>query len=100
MEAARPGPRRELAAFKGDGSTVCDYPDGRLEIEHDGIVLPYRTCDRVRGTKRAEVVENKRIDEVLAIAAQVVPLEPAKRSSRTPRRRGQSGHMFAVEKSP
>lgn len=53
--------------------TVCDYTDRRLEIEHEGVALPYRTFDRLRGVKRAEVVENKRIDEMLALAAQIVP---------------------------
>ena len=24
---------------------VCDYPDGRLEIMHEGVALPYRTFD-------------------------------------------------------
>ena len=29
--------------------TVCDHPNGRLEIEQDDVALPYRTFDRVRG---------------------------------------------------
>lgn len=37
--------------------TVCDYPDGRLEIQSDkGISLPYRTFDKLQSVNRAEVV--------------------------------------------
>ncbi len=35
--------------------TVCDYPGGRLEIEHEGVALPYNTFDKVKPTRRAEV---------------------------------------------
>lgn len=49
---------------------------------------------------RAKVVENKRIDEILAIASRIIPLEPMTRSSSTLRRRGQTGHMFGVDKAP
>ena len=80
--------------------TVCDYPDGRLEIEHEGVALPYTTFDKVKPTKRAEVVENKRLDDVLSIMQQIAPMEPRKRSSAAPRRRGQTGHMFEVAAAP
>ena len=49
--------------------TVCDYPDGRLEIQHNGICLPSRTSDKLRSVKRADVVENKRLSEVLDFIA-------------------------------
>jgi hypothetical protein len=32
--------------------TVCEYPDGRLEIEHEGHVMPYRQFDKMRQVKR------------------------------------------------
>ncbi|GAB5376914.1 MAG: hypothetical protein AcusKO_33760 [Acuticoccus sp.] len=70
--------------------TVCDYPDGRLEIQHGGICLPYRAFGLKR-LQRAEVVENKRLDEVLAIAERMIPV---KRSNNSPRRRGQTNSMF------
>lgn len=30
---------------------VCDYPDGRLEVTHDGIALPYRTLQAAFGSQ-------------------------------------------------
>ena len=69
--------------------TVCDYPDGRLEIRHGEHVLPYTTFDKQQRVKRAEVVENKRLDEVLSIIADQQALTPRRRSTRTPTRRGQ-----------
>jgi len=76
--------------------TVCDYPDGRLEIQHGGICLPYRAFGLKR-PQRAEVVENKRLDEVLAIAERVIPV---KRSNNSPRRRGQANSLFHAPSSP
>lgn len=76
---------------------VCDYPDGRLEIRHGNDVLPYRTFDKEQRVKRPEVVENKRLSDVLAIIATQQQATPQKRSSRTPRRRGQGPNMFSLE---
>jgi hypothetical protein len=74
--------------------TVCDYPDGRLEIQHAGICLPYRTFDKLQRVKRAEVVENKHLDHVLAFIAEQQQKQPAERSKHSPRRRGQGPNMF------
>ncbi|MHC1551044.1 ISNCY family transposase [Phyllobacterium sp. K27] len=63
----------------GEKVIVCDYPDGRLEVMHDGITLPYRTFDKLRSVQRSEVVENKRLDEVLAFS--FPRCNPAVRSS-------------------
>ena len=76
---------------------VCDYPDGRLEIRHGGEVLPYRAFDKEQRVKRAEVVENKRLNDVLSIIAEQQQTTPPKRSTRTPRRRGQGPNMFKLE---
>ena len=43
------------------------------------------------------MVENKRLDEVLAIAERIVPV---KRSNNSPRRRGQANSMFHAPSSP
>ena len=74
--------------------TVCDYPDGRLEIQHNGICLPYRTFDKLRSVRRADVVENKRLSEVLDFIAAEQSQREVKRSQNAPRRTGQTGHMF------
>jgi hypothetical protein len=70
---------------------VCDYPDGRLEIMHESFTLPYRTFDTLRSVHRSEVVENKRLDDVLSIVAE---LQAGSKSG--PRRTGQTDHMFGI----
>ncbi len=45
--------------------TVCDYPDGRLEIRHGDVSLPYGTFDKLQSVNRAEIVENKRLGTAL-----------------------------------
>jgi len=74
--------------------TVCDYPDGRLEIQHAGIRLPYRTFDKLRRVKRADVVENKHLDHALAFIAEQQQKQPTERSKHSPRRRGHGPNMF------
>jgi hypothetical protein len=37
----------------GNKVVVCDYPDGRLEITHEGTSLPYRTFDTLRSVHRS-----------------------------------------------
>ena len=74
--------------------TICDYPDGRLEIQHNGICLSYRTFDKLRSVNRAAIVENKRLDAALKMVAAIQSQREAKRSQAAPRRTGQTGHMF------
>jgi hypothetical protein len=33
---------------------VCDVPDGRLEVTHEGTALPYKTNEKLR----SEIVGN------------------------------------------
>lgn len=65
---------------------VCDYPDGRLEIKQEGIVLPYRTFDTLRSVNRSEIVGNKRLDAVLSMVADMQAGRKFKRSQRAPRK--------------
>ncbi len=74
--------------------TVCDYPDGRLEIEYRGVKLPYKTFDKIREVNRADIVENKRLGPVLELIATAQAERKVERSTRTPKRRGQQNHMF------
>ncbi|APG93438.1 spermidine putrescine ABC transporter permease component PotB (plasmid) [Sinorhizobium americanum] len=55
----------------GQKVIVCDYPDGRLEVTQDGTSLPYRTFDTLRSVHRSEVVENKRLDDMLAVVTEM-----------------------------
>lgn len=38
---------------------------------HGTDTLPYRTFDKLRSIRRSSVVENKRLDDMLAIAAEI-----------------------------
>ncbi len=75
---------------------VCDYPDGRLEIMHDGVTLPYRTFDTLRSVHRSEVVENKRLDDILSVVVEMQAGREQQRSKSGPRRTGQKDHMFGI----
>jgi transposase len=80
----------------GKKVVVCDYPDGRLEIMEGSTSLPYRTFDKLRSVHRAEVVENKRLDEALAMVAEMQAGRELTRSQHGPRRTGQTDHMFGI----
>ncbi len=74
--------------------TICDYPDGRLEIQYDGVTLPYRTFDKLQSVNRAEVVENKRLGPALEMIAAMQAEREVSRSLKAPSRTGQTDHMF------
>jgi len=80
----------------GKKVVVCDYPDGRLEVTHDGIALPYRTFDKLRSVHRTAVIENKRLDAALLMVAEMQEGRELKRSQHAPRRTGQTDHMFGI----
>ena len=80
----------------GQRVIVCDYPDGRLDVMHEGTTLPYRTFDKLRSVQRSDVVENKRLDDVLAYVAEMQSSRELQRSQSAPRRTGQTNHMFGL----
>lgn len=68
----------------GKDVTVCEYPDGRVIIEHDGQALPYRTFDKLRRVSRPDVVDSKELTVIVDRMDQDLDpddLEPASRSS-------------------
>ncbi|TIU61769.1 MAG: ISNCY family transposase, partial [Mesorhizobium sp.] len=75
---------------------VCDYPDGRLEIIHEGVALSYKAFDELRSVHRSAIVENKRLDAVLEMVAEMQVGRDLQRSKRGPRRTGQTDHMFGI----
>ena len=83
-------------ALAGKKVIVCDYPDGRLEVTQEGTSLPYRTFDTLRSVHRCEVVENKRLDDMLAVVAEMQAGREQQRSKGGPRRTGQTDHMFGI----
>jgi hypothetical protein len=58
--------------------------------------LPYRTFDKLRSVHRSEVVGNKRLDEALAMVAEMQAGRDLERSQHGPRRTGQANHMFGI----
>jgi hypothetical protein len=90
--------RQAKDASPREGPTCGDltYPDGRLEITHAGASLPYRTFDTLRSVHRSEVVENKRLDDMLSIVAELQAGREQQRSKSGPRRTGQTDHMFGI----
>src|SRR3546814_3842587 len=59
--------------------TVCEYPDGRLEVQHEGHVLPYRQFDKMRQVNQPAIVENRHLDAALMLARQMQAIMPPHR---------------------
>jgi hypothetical protein len=77
--------------------TVYDFPDGRIEVRHQGLALPYRTFDRITRVDQGAIVENKRLSEALEMCrAMQAELPPKLRSRKAPARTAQAEHMFKV----
>lgn len=77
--------------------TVYDFPDGRIEVRHQGLALPYRTFDRVTRVDLGAIVENKRLSEALEMCrTMLAELPPKLRSRKAPARTSQAEHMFRV----
>jgi hypothetical protein len=77
--------------------TVYDFPDGRIEVRHQGLALPYPTFDRITRVDQGAIVENKRLSEALEMCRQMqAELPPKLRSRKAPARTAQAEHMFGV----
>ena len=76
--------------------TIFDCSDVMQEINHKSICLPYRTFDKLRSVKRADVVESKRLSEVSEFNASEQSQREAKLNQDAPRRTGQTGHMLLM----
>ena len=76
--------------------TVCEFPDGKVEVQHEGHVLPYRLFDKMRQVNQAAVVDNKHLDAALTLAKQLQAITPhhRQRNNDAPPRRSQSAHLF------
>jgi hypothetical protein len=77
--------------------SVYDFPDGRIEIRHKGLALPYRTFNRITRVDQGAIVENMRLSEALEICrAKQADLPPKLSSRKAPARTAQREHMFGV----
>ena len=81
----KPGPDTDMVA--GKHVTVCDYPDGRFKIRFEGRELPYTEFDRLSQVHQGDIVNNKRLGSVLALAKQLQQTDPERRSKHGPSRR-------------
>ena len=82
--------------------TVCAYPDGTVEIQHEGRILPYHVFDKMRQVNQAAVVDNKHLDAALALARQMQAAAPhhRQRNNDAPSRRSQASHIFPEPEGP
>ena len=91
-------PNEATRAAAGKTVTVMDFPDGRLEIHHKGLSLPYRTFDHVRRVDQGAIVENKRLSEALELCRRMqAELPPITRGKGSPRRTAQTDHLFGTD---
>jgi len=74
-----------------------DFPDGRLEVRYKVRTMPYRTFDKLRRVPETAVLENKRRGGLLTLIRQSQQsTPPGMRTSKGPKRRDQTRHMFSV----
>ena len=59
-----PGP--DTNALRGEPVRVHEWEDGRIEIHCNGRALPFTSFDKNPQITQGAVVENKRLDSVLA----------------------------------
>jgi hypothetical protein len=90
-------PNRVSSALARKRVQVREYPDGRIEIRHEGNALPYRVFDKMRQVNQAAVVDNKHLDAALEMARLMQATRPhhRQRNNSEPARSSQSYGMFA-----
>jgi hypothetical protein len=76
---------------------VVDFPDGRLEVRYKGRSMPYRTVDKLRRVTETAVLETKRLGGLLTLIRESQQTQPwGMRTSKGPKRRDQTKHVFSV----
>ncbi|WGS51705.1 ISNCY family transposase (plasmid) [Paraburkholderia sp. D15] len=65
---------------------VVEYPDGSIEVQADGRVLPYREYDRITNIDQGAEVDNKRLASVLEVARCVQAMRDDRRAAGSPSR--------------
>ncbi len=87
-------PNDETAGLKRKKVEVYDFPDGRIEIRHQGKSLPYRMFDKVRHINQASIVDNKRLGAVLTEIKKNQHITSHQRPIRSVSRQGQVNSRF------
>jgi transposase len=65
---------------------VVEYPDGSIEVQADGVVLPYREYDRITNIDQGAEVDNKRLSHALAVARSLQDMRDDRRAAGSPSR--------------
>jgi hypothetical protein len=65
---------------------VVEYPDGRIEIQADGNVLPYTEYDRIARIDQGAEIDNKRLSHALAVARSIQEIRDDRRAAGSPSR--------------
>ncbi|MFM0758548.1 transposase, partial [Paraburkholderia strydomiana] len=65
---------------------VVEYPDGSIDVQADGRVLPYREYDRITNIDQGAEVDNKRLASVLEVARCVQTIRDDRRAAGSPSR--------------
>ncbi|UZW57624.1 ISNCY family transposase [Sphingobium sp. JS3065] len=81
---------------------VCEYPDGTVEIRHEGRSLPYSLFDKMPRINQPAIVDNKHLDAALALAKEIQAVAPhhRQRNNYAPARRDQPMHLFPEPEVP
>ena len=65
---------------------VVEYPDGSIEVQADGVALPYREYDRITNIDQGAEVDNKRLAHALAVARSLQEIRDDRRAAGSPSR--------------
>jgi transposase len=65
---------------------VVEYPDGVIEVQADGAVLPHTEYDRITKIDQGAEVDNKRLASALEVARQVQAIRDDRRAAGSPSR--------------
>ena len=79
---------------------VWEYPDGRLEIRADGVVLPCVQYDKLAQIDQGAVVEHKRLGHALQVAQAIQAQRDNRRISGSPSRTNRGEPVRAKERLP
>ena len=79
---------------------VWEYPDGRIEIRADGLVLPCRQYDRLADVDQGAVIEHKHLAHVLRVAQALQAQRDNRRISGSPSRTNQGKPVREKERLP
>jgi transposase len=65
---------------------VVEYPDGVIEVQADGMVLPHTEYDRITKLDQGAEIDNKRLASALEVARQVQAIRDDRRAAGSPSR--------------